>query len=456
LNEVQAAHWGVETVPEEHRRLSALDLGVLWGDLGIGLLVIVAGALLVAPAEQFGFGLSLPSALLTILLGSIIGSALLGAGGFIGAEEGKPTMVLLRPVLGLKGSWIPSALNVLQLIGWTAVELWAMALVADLLARSLFGWSSFGFWLVVFGAVVLGLSLWGPLGVVKVWLERFSVWVIGLIGLAITVVLITTGGFSQLWSGGGSGGPFLLGLPMDLVIAIPVSWVPLVADYNRFSKRPRGAFFGTTIGMLIANAWFYSLGALIVLRFPDSAVTPEGIALSVLSLAGLTLTGTLLLMGLLVGETDEAFADVYSSAVSLKNIFPSVDNRFLVTGITVVGVLLAGRFTMLGYELFLFLLGSVFLPLLGVWFADRFIIRNREVKEGFRWRAFVPWLFGFAVYHWIAPTPLDWWRSLVVGLTGSPLSESAPWLGASIPSFAAAFLLHSLIGRWGRVGPPTR
>ena len=120
--------WGIDPVPSTHRRLRALDVGVLWGDLGIGLLVLVSGALLV-PA------LGLGQAFIAIVIGSVIGCGLLAAGAAAGATHGLPTMVLLRPVLGLKGSWIPSVLNALQLIGWTAVELWAMSFVADLVSK---------------------------------------------------------------------------------------------------------------------------------------------------------------------------------------------------------------------------------------------------------------------------------------------------------------------------------
>lgn len=445
-SDLEGSHWGIDPVPDEHRKLSGLDLGVLWGDLGIGLLVIVAGALLVAPAEQFGFGLSFEAALVAVVLGSVIGCLLLGLGGVIGSREARPTMALLRPVLGEKGSWIPSVLNVAQLVGWTAFELWAMALVADRLGERLFGFSSFISWLVIFAVVVLGLSLWGPLGVVRVWMERFGVWVIGSIGLIITGAVLARGGLADVFARGGSGGAFLFGLPMDVVIALPVSWIPLVADYNRFARRLRPSFWGTTLGYLAANIWFYMLGVILVLRFPETPVSPEGIALSILSISGIAITGSLLLAGLLVGETDEAFADVYSGAVSLRNIFPRIDSRILVAVVTILGVMLAGRFTMLTYELFLFLLGSIFLPLLGVWFADYFVLKNRIDAKGLRWSSIIPWIAGFAVYHWIAPTPLDWWRNLTTGLLGQPLSEQLPWLGASVPSFATSFLVHLAVG----------
>ena len=443
-----ASHWGIDPVPPQHRTFSGIDLGILWGDLGIGLLVIVAGALLVAPPEQLGFGLSLPSALVAIILGSLIGSALLGVGGVIGTREGKPTMALLRPVLGTKGSWIPSLLNVAQLIGWTAFELWAMALVADRLGARLFGFSSFAVWLVVFTAVVLGLALWGPLGVVRIWMERFGAWLVLAIGLALSAYLVVSSDLGKLFSGSGAGGSRIFGAPMDIVIALPVSWIPLVADYNRFGSHARSSFWGTFGGFAFANAWFYAIGAVLILAVPSTSPSPEGIAAGVISLAGITITAALLLTGLLVGETDEAFADVYSGAVSLRNVFPRVDNRVLIVIVTIAGALAAGFFTMLAYELFLFLLGSVFIPLLGVWFADYFVLGNRSSGElrSFRFESLIGWISGFLLYHWIAPTPLDWWTSLVTGLVGEPLSTRVPWLGASIPAFMLAFLLHWVVG----------
>src|SRR5688572_30450637 len=123
--------WGIEPVPPTHRHLKVWDVAVLWGDLGVGLLVLVTGGFLA--------GMSLAQAVTATVLGSVIGVALLAAVASAGADHGLPTMVLFRPILGLKGSWLPSALNVAQLIGWTAVELWAMSFVADLVAERVFG-----------------------------------------------------------------------------------------------------------------------------------------------------------------------------------------------------------------------------------------------------------------------------------------------------------------------------
>ncbi|MCA1840763.1 MAG: cytosine permease [Actinomycetota bacterium] len=440
------SHWGIDPIPDEHKGFSGFDLGVLWADLGIGMLVIATGMLLVAPPSSFGTGLSLRAALLCIFIGSIVGSALLGIGGYIGTQRAVPTMAALRTVLGRRGSWIPTVLNAAQLLGWTAFELWAMALVADKLADKLFGFSSFGFWLVVFTAVTLGLGIWGPLGVVRAWMERFGAWLVLAIGAVVTVYMVTHAG-SDVWSHKGASGGAIFGLPLDLVIAMPVSWLPLVADYNRFCRSERGSFLGTFVGYALANTWFYALGAVMFLVIPKTDPTPQGIAVGILSIGGVAITGILLLAGLLVGETDEAFADVYSTAISLRNIFANLDNRLLITVVTIAGAVLAGRLSMDAFETFLFLLGSVFIPLFGVWFADHFILRNVVEVEGIRWSALVPWIVGTLVYHWILPNGPGWWTGPVTKLIGTPLSSKFVWLGASLPSFAVAFILHAVIGK---------
>ena len=116
--------WGIRPVPPERRDLGGLDVAVLWFDLSVGLLVMVTGALLV-PALGTG------RAFLAIGVGTLIGCVPLALVALAGEREGVPTMVLLRPVLGARGSFLPSALNVVQLVGWTAVEFWAMGEVAN-------------------------------------------------------------------------------------------------------------------------------------------------------------------------------------------------------------------------------------------------------------------------------------------------------------------------------------
>lgn len=435
------AHWGIEELPPERKQLSGWQVGLLWADLGIGLLVLVSGALLVAP-PPVGFALGLGPAFAAIVVGSIIGCTLLGVAGGLGAKSSRPTMALLRPLLSEKGSWVPTVLNVAQLIGWTAVELWAMGRVAAHVSEQLWGFSGFTVWVGFFTIAVVGLALWGPVGVVKRWMQRFGAWVLLVIGLFATIAVVMEASAAGLrWSGGGLS---WLGVPMDVVIAMPVSWIPLVADYNRFASSARTAAIGTGIGYFIANVWFYALGAALIALSPQTSPGPEGIAAAILVIGGGTLAAAGMLMGLLVGETDEGFADVYSAAVSLRNIFPRVSSRVFVTAVGSLAAVLAASFTMQSYELFLLLLGSVFLPLAGVWLSNELFLEGRQPPR--RIGAFLAWGIGFAVYHWIAPTPVDWWLSFT-GRVAEPLSQRFVWLGASIPSLVTAGAIHVLINR---------
>lgn len=425
---LDAADPGIEPVPQAERRLSAFDVAVLWGDLGIGLLVLVTGALLVP-------GLGFFPAFAAIVIGSILGVGLLALVAGAGAERGVPGMVLLRPLLGTKGSWVPTALNVAQLIGWTAVELWAISFVADLVSREVFGFAARGFWLGAAAVVCTGLALWGPVGVTRVWMERFGLWVIGGICLIVTILAVTSGDLGGALTAPGTGTFPTFGPALDLVIAMPVSWLPLVADYTRFASGPRAARRGTFWGYLTANIWLYALGCLLVLG-AGATPDPGGIAAGILALAGGSLAGILFLVGLLVGETDEAFANIYSSAVSLQNVFERVPQKVFVVAIAAVGTALAAGFDMLAYESFLFLIGSVFVPLFGV-FAVWLLAQKRE-RHLPPMVGFVAWIAGFLVYHWISPSPLEWWTQLVTDVVGDPLSYRFPWLSASPASFAVA------------------
>jgi nucleobase:cation symporter-1, NCS1 family len=435
---------GIRPIPPERRVLSALDVAILWGDLGIGVLVLVTGALLV-PALGFG------TAMLAIVIGSGVGCLLLALGARAGASHGVPTMVLFRPVLGIRGSYGPSILNALQLIGWTAVELWAMSLVADLVAERVFGFSARPLWLGVTAILCVALALWGPVDVVRVWMKRFGAWTITGICALVTILLLTSGALPDAVSAPGTGGFPTFGAALDLVIAMPISWLPLVADYTRFARRSEDAFVGTFFGYLIANIWLYALGALLVLS-QGATPDPAGIAAGILALAGGSLAGILFLLGLLVGETDEAFADIYSGAVSLQNMWPSVPARRLTLIIAIVATGLAAWLNMARYEAFLFLLGSVFVPLFGILIADHYVNRRGSLEvgslydeegtySGIRLRAVLPWVVGFFVYHWAQPTGPTWWIESVGSLPGAPLAATATWLPASLLSFIAAFLL---------------
>jgi putative hydroxymethylpyrimidine transporter CytX len=355
-------------------------------------------------------------------------------------------MVLFRPVLGERGSFLPTALNVLQLVGWTAVEFWAIGEVANVASDRLFGFDAREFWVAVVAVVCTALALGGPILVVRRWLERFGIYVLIATAVWITVGVLGETDLGRLWDRAGAGGlPFWLAV--DLVIVMPISWLPLAADYTRFAKPGSRAVAGTYVGYLIGNVWFYALGVLIALAAGD---TPDvaGIGASIVILAG----GGVVLLALLVGESDNAFADIYSAAVSTQNAAPNVPQRALVGIIGAISFILALVFTMERYEFFLFLIGSVFVPLFGVFAADYFVRARGRYGEatlfertGVHARALVPWIAGFVLFHWCVPTGPQAWTDAVETVFAEWLSLPFPLfdsrLGASLPSFAVAFAL---------------
>jgi nucleobase:cation symporter-1, NCS1 family len=436
----------IAPVPAEERTLSAFDVGVLWNDLSLGVLVLVTGGLLV-PA------LGLPAALGAIVLGSVIGCIPLAAIALAGAREGLPGMVLFRPMLGRTGSYLPSLLNIAQLVGWTSVEFWAIARLADALSVELFGLDAFWLWLTLTAVGCTALAIGGPVLVVKRFLERFGTWVVIATGILLTIALLVSGSLASAWSSPGHGGlPFWLAV--DLVIVMPVSWLPLVADSTRFARSERGVFTATFVGYGLGNAWFYALGTLLILNASGDP-SAEGVGVAILGFAAGV--AVLLILGLIVGELPNAFANIYSTAVSTLNVVPRASAAMISVIVGMVAFTLALLFTADRYEVFLFLIGSVFVPLGAVFLAHYFVrARGRygpdavfgSVSEGFHWWAVVPWAIGFVLYHWSVPTGPEGWVAGVERLftsAGLPFPLLGSRLGASLPSFAVAFLVSLVV-----------
>jgi nucleobase:cation symporter-1, NCS1 family len=417
--------WGITPVPDRLRTLSTLDVGLLWGNLGISLLVLAAGTLLA--------GLGLPDALLAVLVGALLGNALLGLAGLIGYERRVPGMVLLRGPLGREGSYLPTGLNVLQNLGWATFELIVIAAAANALADEVFGFRERWVWVLAFGALTVALALAGPISFVRRWVRRFAVWAVVASTGYLTWWALDGADLGSLWSDSGEGGlTFWQGV--DLTIAMSASWLPLAADYTRFARSGKSAFWGTSVGYFVPHAWLFSLGALL---FLSRGLDDTTALLTAVAAGGAA--SALALLALTVDETDEPFANVYSAAVSLQNLLPRAPQRVLIVlvgGAAIVGALAIelGR-----YQSFLFLLGSLFVPLFGVLAADFALGAARETS--FRWSGVAAWLAGFALYQWIQPTGPSWWTDALGGLPGAGSFTG----GASLPAFALSFALYAAL-----------
>ena len=434
----ERATWGIEPVPERLRVLGLLDHSLLWGNLGVSLLVIVAGAALVP-------SLSLRDALIAIGIGGVIGQAMLSAAAAIGAQTRVPAMVLMRAPLGRRGSALPTAVNVVQTLGWTVFELLVIATAAAALSDRLLGFRAQWAWTLVFGAVALAFGLAGPIGVVRRFIRRIAVWTVPLAVAYLAWWTLHDAHLSALWQRPGTGG-LSIWQGADVVVGITVSWIPLAADYTRFSRNGRSAFWGSAVGYLLPNVGLLALGAVIVLSRDifDAAALPAAVA------AG-GAAAVLALLALTVGETDDAFANAYSAAVSLQNLVPAAPLRLLVTLTTSLGVIGALAIDLVSYQTFLLLLGSFFVPLFAVMLADWLLAGGRYEPETHvfaarAWRIgpIVAWLAGFALYQWLYPTGPSWWVDAMAHL------NPPTWgIGATVPSFAVSFLAGGLAAALG-------
>jgi NCS1 family nucleobase:cation symporter-1 len=433
-----APEFGIKPIPPEHRVLGTWDNFVLWADLGVSFLVMAAAALIVVVSR-----LQLAEALVAILIGALLGNLLLGLAAIVGADIGAPTMVLLRPALGRRGSYLPSAANILQLIGWAVFEIIIMAQAANAIGQALFGFSAYALWVFVFGALATALAVFGPVAAVKQWMQKFALWLVLVTTVWLTVQLANQVTIGELLARPGGGGNFWHAV--DLAVALPISWMPLVADYSRFARRSGAAFWGTSAGYFAAQVWFYVLGVLLALSLAVAA--PGDIMGAIARLTG----GALMLLVILADEVDEAFANVYSTAVSILNIVPGLGLRPLAIGVGALSTILAIFVPLDQYELFLILIGSAFVPLLGVLAADYFVLRRRRYdpdelypengsSAGFRWPAILVWLVGVAIYLWIGGITVQ------IGGQITPITPAnLPWLGASLPTFGLIFMLYLLV-----------
>ena len=365
---------------------------------------------------------------------------MLAVAGAIGADARVPGMVLMRAPLGQRGSYLPTGINVLQGIGWSVFELLIIASAAAALSDELFEFRAQWLWTLVFGAFALILALLGPIGFVRRFIRRFAIWAVPLAVGYLTWWALDGTDLGALWDAPGEGG-ISVWQGADIVVAITVSWVPYAADYTRFSRTRRGAFWGTGLGYLVPDAWLLALGVVLVL----SRDLGDPAALPAVVVAG-GFAAIVALVALLVTETDEAFANVYSAAVSLQNIVPRAPQKLLLILVTATATTGALVIDLVSYQSFLLLLGSVFVPLFAVLLADWLSVgRHYAYADVFGTPAWRPgliaaWLAGFALYQWLYPTGPSRWVDLV-GKLNPP-----DWgIGATVPSFLVSFGIASIV-----------
>ncbi len=409
------------------------DQFAFWANLGVSLLGF-GGALLILQPDGFP-QLPLSGAFLAVLVGTVVGALMVALATLPGAQTGVPSMALLRGLFGAKISYLPTILNVLQLIGWGTFELFIIAEAAEALTGGAGPrWS----YIILAGILTTLMTIW-PLGGIR--LLRRYVTVAVFIAMTYFTVVFLRDGLPEL--GGGSWDGFLPGV--DIALAVAISWVPLASDYSRFSRTPPRAFWSTLTGFTLTSVWAFWLGllALSTVGYDGNRVFDAFTEAGSGAVTGLAM---LAFAVLIIREVDQSFANVYSTATSTQNILPRLDRRILsiLIGGLITGLALMVDFTT--YENFLYLIGSVFLPMFAVLIVDYFLGAGRrgwDVREDApsRWLMLLPWVGGFVTYQLVNPGSVsawvDLWTSVRDGIGFTPRS----WMSASLLSFLVAAAL---------------
>lgn len=354
----------------EGRRTSLFENGMIWFGAGISIAEILTGTYL-AP---LGFGAGMAA----ILIGHLIGCALMFLAGIIGARQRRSSMEAARMSFGKKGAMLFSILNVLQLAGWTAIMIYDGALAAGSCFHG-----GMWIWCIVIGALIIAWIALGVSNLGKVNALAMTLLLILTIILS-KVIFIDHAGLTQ------AAAAMSFGAAVELSVAMPLSWLPVIADYTREAERPIAASAVSVIVYGAASCWMYIIG------LGAALLTQESDIAAIMVQAGLGVAGLLIIVFSTVTTT---FLDAYSAGVSAVSIFPSLKEKTVGIAVTLISILASILFPMDDITDFLYLIGSVFAPMIAIQIADVLIMRHDRSESAFCFTNLLIWLAGFLLYR---------------------------------------------------------
>lgn len=357
----------------KENRTSVFSNGLIWFGAGVSLAEILTGTYF-AP---LGFG----KAMAAILLGHFIGGLMMFAAGMIGAKERRSAMETVKMSFGEKGSLLFAILNVLQLIGWTSIMIYDGALAADGLLHT-----GLWIWALVIGALII---LWIVIGLTN--LGKLNT--IAMTALFILSLIL----FKVIFFGTAVAGPIVddgsltFGAAVELAVAMPLSWLPLISDYTREAEKPFAATLVSVLTYSVVSIFMYMIG------MGAAIFTGEYDIAQIMVKTGLGVVGLLIIVFSTVTTT---FLDAYSAGVSSVSISSKIKEKWAAVVVTIIGTVAAMLYPMDNITNFLYLIGSVFAPMIAVQIADYFILKKADAAEKeFQWTNLLIWLIGFIAYR---------------------------------------------------------
>ena len=356
----------------ETKRTGIFENGLIWFGAAVSLAEILTGTYIAPLGFQKG--------LTAILVGHLIGCILLFLSGVIGGSVRKSAMESVKMSFGQKGSLLFAALNVLQLVGWTAIMIYDGAIAADGIMHT-----GRWVWCLVIGALII---LWILVGVTN--LGKINT--IAMAALFIlTIVLCKVIFFDSGMAGAAvDDGSMSFGAAVELSVAMPLSWLPLISDYTREAEKPVKATAASAIVYGLVSCWMYIIG------MGAAIFTGEYDIALIMVKAGLGIAGLIIVIFSTVTTT---FLDAYSAGVSSETIFSGVRGKYAAVLVTIIGIIGAIVYPMDNITDFLYLIGSVFAPMIAVQIADFFFLKRNAEAKTLQTANLIVWAVGFIVYR---------------------------------------------------------
>lgn len=353
------------------KRTSLFENGLIWFGAGVSLAEILTGT----SFSSLGFGRGLAA----ILLGHVIGCVLLFLSGIIGGRQRLSAMETVRGSFGSRGTVFFALLNVLQLLGWTAIMIYDGALAAG-------GIFSIGHWVwcLVIGGLII---LWVLIGITNLGkLNTFAMAALFLLTLILCKVIFF-GGSAAVTLPDDS---LTFGAAVELAVAMPLSWLPLISDYTREAEKPVKAAAVSAIIYGLVSCWMYIIGMGAAMRTGESDIA------QIMLKAGLGTAGLLIIIFSTVTTT---FLDADSAGISFESISKRIPGKYAAIAAALLGTIGAIVFPMDDITGFLYLIGSVFAPMIAIQIADFFLLHRNSSHKALDPRAFILWIIGFVLYR---------------------------------------------------------
>ena len=351
------------------RRTTIFENGLIWFGAGVSLAEIVTGTYFASLGFRRG--------LAAILLGHLIGCALLFLAGYIGGKTGKSAMETVKLSFGQQGAKLFAALNVLQLVGWTAIMIYDGALAAEgVLAAGRWVWC-----LVIGGLIVV----WILIGIQNLGkLNTVAMAALFLLTIVLCAVIFRGNGTAVMDDS------LSFGAAVELSVAMPLSWLPLISDYTRSAGRPTAATAVSAVVYGLVSCWMYviGMGAAILAGETDLA--------QIILKAGLGAAGLLIIV---LSTVTTTFLDAWSAGISSESLSHRLRGKWVAVGAAGIGTIGAIVFPMDDITDFLYLIGSVFAPMIAILIADFFLLRADRSGRAFDLRNLAIWLIGFILYR---------------------------------------------------------